>query len=63
MHQLRCGVGDLRSTLRQAEVDDKVLAFNKAEFAQSLSKAIDESRWWRSNTQEADVPELPLLLC
>jgi hypothetical protein len=47
MHQLRCGVGDLRRTLRQAEVDDKVLAFDKAEFAQSLSKAINESRWWR----------------
>ena len=46
-YQLRCGVGDLRRTLCQAVLDDEVLAFNKAPFAHSLPKAINERcRWW-----------------
>src|SRR4029077_14042489 len=61
-YQLGGRLWDLRRTMRQAVLDDVVLALNIAQFAQSLPKTIYESCGWRSNAQEADTPDLPRLL-
>ena len=61
-YQLGCSVGHLRRTRSQTVLDDEVLAFDKALFAHSLPKAVNERSRWRSNTQEADAPDLACLL-
>jgi hypothetical protein len=59
--QLGRNVRYLRRTLRQAVLDDEVLAFDETEFAQALQEAIDEGWRRRPDTQEANASNLSTL--
>ena len=61
-YQLGCDIWNLRRTFCQTVLDNEVLSFNKAPFAHSLAKAINERwRWW-PDAQEADASHRPGLL-